>query len=408
MLNKTLLTALFLGTALSLFAGDWTQWRGSNRNLIIEDEVVAASWPDGGPRQIWQVDIEGDGYAEPIVVGGKIYITGSIGDKKNRKGKIYCLDAKDGSVLWDTEYGDEWGNNFERARTTPTFYKGGLFLISGVGDVIALKASDGSIVWKVDTREKFGSQNITWGIAESPLIYDDKIISHPGGDGASVVALEAKTGQLVWKSSDLSEKSAYCSPDLLTINGQKQVATFTESHAGGLDAATGKLLWKYPYKNKYSVHPNTPVLVGKDRVFLTSGYGYGAEVIEINGSNVKQLWKEKGSDNHFQGVAFYKGRIFSSGGGKLWCFDPENGKAVYTVNEAKKTSFCILANGMMITYDENGGKVLLLKVDENGYEVKGSFKIEYGNDQHWSSPVVAGGVMYLRRGRGVAAFAVGK
>ncbi len=408
MLRRTLLSVSVVAVALCSHAGDWTQWRGSNRDLIIADEAVAPNWPEGGPRQIWQVDLEGDGYAAPIVVGGRMFITGSIGDKRSRMGKIYCLDVKDGSTVWSFEYGEEWGKNYERSRTTPTFLDGRLYFISGVGDVFCVNAADGKLIWKVDTRAQYGAQNITWGIAENPLIYDGKIICHPGGQGTAVVALDIRNGNLVWKSSELSEKSAYCSPALLTINGKKQVVTSLEDHTVGLDAVSGKLLWKYAYRNKYAVHPNTPVLVGTDRVFITSGYGYGAEVLEIKGSNVKQLWKEQGSDNHFQGVAFYKGRIFSSGGGKLWCFDPATGKAVYTVREASKTSFCILADGMMITYDEKGGSVLLLKVDENSYEVRGSFKIGYGNDQHWSSPVVAHGVMYLRRGRGVGAFAVGR
>lgn len=408
MLRKCLFFVSIFGLAAVLNAGDWTQWRGSNRDLLIEDEAVMENWPESGPEQLWQSDMEGDGYSEPVVVGGKIYITGCIGDKKNRKGKIYCMNAKDGSVVWDTEYGDEWGKNFERARTTPTYLDGKLYIISGVGDVICLDAAKGSIVWKVNTREKFGGKNITWGIAENALIYDGKIISQPGGKGTSIVALDIKAGKLVWKSSDLSEKSAYCSPALLTINGKKQVVTSLENNTVGVDASTGKLIWKYAYRNKYAVHPNTPVLVGKDSIFISSGYGYGAEVITIEGSNAKQLWKEKSSDNHFQGVALYKGRIFSSGGGKLWCFDPATGKAVYTVKEAKKTSFCILKDGMMITYDEKGGKVLLLKVDADKYEVKGSFSVKYGNDQHWSSPVVANGVMYLRRGKGFAAYAVGK
>lgn len=410
MLRKSLFIASLSGIAIAATAADWTQWRGLNRDLVIENEVVAATWPDGGPKQLWQVDMEGDGYSEPIVVGDKIYITGSIGDKKNRRGKIYCLKAKDGSVVWGTEYGEEWGKgNFNRARTTPTYYKGDLFIVSGVGDLICLKASDGTIVWKVETRKEYGGRNIRWGIAESPLIYDDKVICQPGGKEASVIALDIKSGRLVWKTSELSEKSAYCSPALLTINGKKQVVTSLENNTVGLDASTGKLLWKYPFRNKYAVQPNTPVQVGKNRIFLSAGYKFGSEVLEIKDGKARQLWKNGKCANHFQGVAFFKGKIFSPSDGKgVFCFDPENGNVVYTIKEAKKTSFCILANGMMITYDEKGGKVLLLKVDESSYEVKGSFKVTYGNDQHWSSPVVANGILYMRRGKGFAAFAVGK
>ncbi len=407
-LRMVLLVSVVLLAAVILQAGDWTQWRGSNRDLVIADEIVAETWPKDGPRQLWQIEMEGDGYSEPIIVDGRIYITGNVGDKKDRRGKIYCFNAQDGSALWNSEYGAEWGKNFERARTTPTYLGDTLYVISGLGEVVAMSASDGKVIWRVDTAQRYGMRNITWGIAESPLIYDGTLICQPGGEQASVVALDITDGDLIWKTTELSEKSAYCSPALLTINGKRQVVTSLEDHTVGLDAASGGVLWKYAYRNRHAVHPNTPVLAGQDRVFISSGYKYGAEVIEIKGNDVKQLWKEKASDNHFQGVAFYKGRIFSSGGGKLWCFDPSSGRAVYTVEEANKTSFCILGNGMMITYDEKGGKVLLLKVDENSYTVNGTFKITYGNDQHWSSPVVAHGVMYLRRGRGLAAFAVGK
>ncbi len=409
MLRKTLLLISAAGFAALSNAGDWTQWRGSNRDLVIEDEAVMGEWPEGGPEQIWQIEIEGDGYSAPIVVAGKIYITGSVGDKKSRKGKIFCLNAKDGSAVWETEYGDEWGASYERARTTPTYLDGKLYIISGVGDVICLDAATGSIVWRVESHKKYGGKNITWGIAENPLVYDGKIICQPGGDGTSVVALEIKTGALVWKSSDLNEMSAYCSPSLLTINGKKQVVTSLEHNTVGVDASNGKLLWKYAYRNKHAVHPNTPVLVGKDLVFISSGYRYGAEVLEIKGSDVKQLWKSDACSNHFQGFAFFKGRIFSPGDGKgLFCFEPTTGNVVYIIKEAKKASFCILKDGMLIAYDANGGKVMLFKVDANSYEVRSEFRIAYGNDQHWSSPVVSGGVMYLRHGKGFAAYAIGK
>ncbi|MDD2597644.1 MAG: PQQ-binding-like beta-propeller repeat protein [Kiritimatiellae bacterium] len=407
MIKKILILVPALALAVVAGAGDWTQWRGSNRDLLIKDEAVAASWPIDGPKQLWQIDLEGDGYAAPIVVAGKIYITGCVGDKKERKGMIYSLNARDGSIIWEREYGPEWGQSYERARTTPTYLDGKLYIISGLGGVVCLDAAKGSILWSVDSHKEFGGKNITWGIAENPLIYDGKLICQPGGDGAAVVALDIKTGKTIWKSTELSEKSAYCSPDLLTINGRKQLVTMLEDHVVGLEPATGKVLWKHAHRNKHAVHPNTPVSAGKDRVFVSSGYKYGAEVLEINGGEVKQLWQDKSVDNHFQGVAFYKGRIFTSGGNKFWCLDPASGKAVYTVNEARKTSFCILKDDMMITYDEHGGQVLLLKADENKYEIKGSFKITYGNDAHWSSPVVSGGVMYLRRGKGLAAFAVG-
>jgi outer membrane protein assembly factor BamB len=396
-----------LGGGLIAQAGDWTQWRGSNRDLIVTGESLLTRWPEGGPRQLWHFELPGDGFSESVVVKGTLYITGSTGDKKNRVGHLYALDAKTGAIRWQTEYGPEWGASFEFARTSPTVVDGFVYVISGMGHVACVDANSGKTAWSVDAHAKFGGRNIQWGIADNPLIYDGKVICQPGGENTSIVALDAKTGNLVWKSTGLSERSAYCSPALLMIGGKRQVVTMLEDHLVGVDAENGTPLWKHPHRNKWAVHPNTPVLCGPNRLFVSSGYGYGSELVEISGSEAKLVWSVKGSDNHFQGAAFYLGRIFSSGGGKLSCFDPADGRVVYDVEGAKKTSFCITPVGL-ITYDVFGGKVMLVDVKPDSCKVISSFKIDYGNGEHWSSPVVVDGVLYLRRGKGVAAYVIGK
>ncbi len=387
-------------------AGDWTQWRGSNRDLIVTGEKLQASWPEGGPQRLWQVELPAEGYSEPVVAGGTLFITGSTGGKKDRVGHLFALDPASGKIRWQVEYAPEWGANYEYARTSPTVVGERLYVIGGLGHVVCLSTKGGKVLWSVDAHALYSGRNITWGIADNPLVYDGKIICQPGGPDASVVALDAMTGKLVWRSVGLGERSAYCSPALLTLNGRRQVVTSLEDHLVGLDAATGKPLWRHAHRNKYAVHPNTPVLCGKDRLFISSGYGYGSEIIAVSGGEAKCVWSDKSSDNHFQGVAFYEGRIFSSGGGRLSCFDPADGRQVYTVAGAKKTSFCITPSGM-ITYDEQGGAVMLVRVKPDGCEVVSTFKVDYGNGPHWSSPVVANGALYLRRGKGLAAYAVG-
>ena len=391
--------------------GDWTQWRGSNRDLIVTETGLLKAWPEGGPKQLWQIDLPGDGYSEPIVVDGILYITGNEGEKRDRTGFLYAMDAKTGkdeTKRWKITYGPEWSGGdgqYPLARTTPTLVGDVLYVTSGLGGLSCISVKEKKVVWQVDTFKAYGGRNITWGIAENPLVYDGKVITQPGGADASVVALDAKTGALVWKSQGLSEKSAYCSPALITLNGKRQVVTQLENHAVGLDAETGALLWKHPHRNQHAVHPNTPLLFDGNKIFISSGYRLGSEMLEIApGGEVKVVWKDK-TDNHFQGFTLHEGRVFSSGAGKMGCFDPKDGREVYTVEGARKTSFCITPSGM-ITYDENGGKVMLVDITSNpdAAKVISSFTIGYGNDPHWSSPVVANGVMYLRRGKGLAAF----
>jgi len=391
-------------SATGLFAENWTQWRGNTRDLITSEPGLLKKWPENGPKQLWQKTL-GDGYSSAIVVDGTLYLTGNIGDKGSTRGMLYALDAKSGAEKWKFEYGPEWDKNYECARATPTYCEGHVYLVSGLGRVVCVNAATGQQVWAVDTHEKYSGRNITWGIAENPLIYDNKIIVQPGGDDTAVVALDLKSGDLIWKSSGLSDRSAYCSAALITLKGKRQVVTMTENNAVGVDAETGVVQWKYPYRNKYSVHPNPPILIGENRIFLSSGYNYGSEAIEIAGDTARKVWEDKSNSNHFQGFTLYKGRIYSSGGNKLSCYDPKDGREVYTVAGAKKTSFCITPAGM-ITYDEMGGAVMLVDIQPDRYSVMSTFKVAYGSGPHWSSPVVADGVLYLRHGKVMTAFKI--
>lgn len=403
---KSLGMVMLLGTVfsqLSVSGADWTQWRGSNRDLIVTEQGLLASWPEGGPKQLWQVNLPGAGYSEPVIVKGVMYITGNEGQKGDLTGMLYALDCKTGATLWKQSYGQEWDKSFESARTSPTVVGDKLYLISGLGVVVCFDITLKKQAWSVDSFKEYGGRNITWGIAENPLVYDNKVICQPGGPNASIVALEAKTGKLVWKSTGLSDKSAYCSPALLTIDGKRQVVTMLENNVVGVCAEKGTPLWKVGHRNQHAVHPNTPILVGPNKIFVSSGYKYGSEMIEIKGNTAEIVWKDKSSDNHFQGTAIYEGRIYSSGGGRLSCFDPKDGKELCSVDQAKKVSFCITPAGL-IAYDENTGKVMLISIKSSPCKVVSSFSIKYGEKQHWSSPVVADGTLYLRRGTGVAAF----
>lgn len=402
-MKRTCVLAVLAMGACGMQAADWTQWRGSNRDLIVTETGLLKAWPEGGPKKLWQTELPGDGYSEPIVVDGKVLVTGNTGDKQNRAGNLYVLDAKTGKLSGQVKYAPEWAASYECARTSPTVSDGKVYMVSGLGHVVCASLKNGDIVWKVDAHAEYGGRNITWGIADNPLVYDGKVICQPGGKDTGVMALDAATGKPVWKSEGLGEKSAYCSPALITLNGKRQLVTLLEDHVVGLNPETGAVIWKHPHRNKYAVHPNTPVLCGENKIFISSGYGLGSELLEIAGNEAKCVWKDKGSDNHFQGIAFYKGRVFSSGGGKLSCFDPKDGREVYTVEGAKKTSFCITPVGM-ITYDENGGTVMLVDVGPDSAKVISKFKVDYGEGPHWSSPVVANGVLYLRHGAVIAAF----
>lgn len=394
---------LAIVVAGAAFADDWPQWRGPGRDAISREQGLLADWTPP-PRQIWLVKTPGAGYTPPSVAGGVIYLTGSAGAGKARVGTLYALDARTGAIAWQYEYGPEWGQNYELARCAPTVADGRVYVIGSMGRVVCVDARSGQRVWAVDTFERFKGKNTRWGMAESPLLVGKTVICHPGGPDAAVAALDAATGATVWTTKGLSDASAYCSPALLTVNGRKQIVTQTENDVLGIDPETGAVLWKFAHRNTYAVHANTPVVFGKDLVIVSSGYGYGTEGLRIGAEGAKRVWQVKEADCHFHGMVLLGERLYVTGSkGPLFCIDPATG-AVRSRTEAVGRAAIIAAGGGLIAYSESAKAVQAIKLDGDTCRVAGSFPVDFGSHEHWSAPVVANGVLYIRHGEALAAY----
>ena len=335
-------------------------------------------------------------------MGDTIYITGAEGGK----GVLYALDLA-GKIKWKQPYGTVWTKSYPLSRCQPTVEDGKVYLHSSNGWASCFEAETGKKVWMFDTLKKFRGQNIQWGIAESPLIVGNLFICHPGGRDTAVVALDKKTGGPVWTTKGFSEKSAYCSPLLVRIDSSEQIVTQTEDHIVGIAADSGKVLWKSPQRNKYAVHPNTPVFFD-NMIFISSGYGHGSQLLKLSadGSQAKQIWTQPKLDSHHEGVLLIDGYLYGSPSKrKLLCMDPKDGKVVYEVDEVRKASI-VYADERLYSYDERGGVVTLLDVSPSGYKVMGQFEAAEGSGPHWAHPVVANGVLYIRHGEALTAYDV--
>ncbi|HUS91717.1 MAG TPA: PQQ-binding-like beta-propeller repeat protein [Phycisphaerae bacterium] len=395
-------TALLLAGAATAPAEDWPQWRGPERTGISKETGLLKSWPADGPKLLWAIDTPGKGFAAPSIVGETIYLTGTDGDR----GVLYALGL-DGKIKWEQVYGKEWTANYPMSRTTPTIDGGKAYVYSGQGWAACFDAASGEKLWALDTLKEFRGQNIRWGIAENPLIVDELFICHPGGSDAAVVALDKATGKAVWTTKGFGEKSAYCSPIRVTIGATDQIVTQTEENVVGVASKTGEVLWKVPQKNRYSVHANTP-LVFDSMVYVSCGYGWGSQLIKVSadGRSAAQIWRERKLDNHHEGVLRIDGRIYgSSSRGKFCCLDPKDGRIVYEVPEVNKASI-VYADGRIYAYDEKGGVVSLVEVSPTAGKVHGQFKVAKGSGPHWTHPVVANGVLYLRHGEAFLAYSV--
>jgi outer membrane protein assembly factor BamB len=392
---------LWIALAAALAAQDVVQWRG-NRTGVYGETGLLKSWPDGGPPMLWHYDGLGEGHSSVAVSSGKIYITGMTGGK----GYVYVLDT-DGKLLNRKEYGSEWDESYNGARGTITASGGKLYLVSGRGDIVCLNESDLQIVWKKSILSDFGSKNIQWGICESPLIVDDKLIVSPGGTTHNIVALDRLTGALIWSCPGEGDLSAYCSPLYVGDQQAPQVVTMMAKHIVGVDVKTGKKLWSYEQVNTYDVHPNIPVY-GEGMLLCTSGYGKGSVMLRLTdgGRSVQKVWDSPQLDSRIGAMVKLGGYAYGSGDrNRFWfCVDWNTGEQMYKVNKLAVGNV-IAADGMLYCYSDRG-EMALVEATPEGFEVAGQFKITLGTEQHWAHPVIYKGVLYVRHGNTLMAYKI--
>ena len=393
-MNKLVTALLFIALCTSLTGQDIAQWRGSNRDGIYTETGLMKKWPDGGPQLLWHYDDLGDGHTSAAVTSTAIYTTGMI----NGKGNIFAFDLK-GKLLWKKEYGTEWAESHNGVRSTPLVVKDKLYFLTAYGKVFCMNRSNGTTLWTVDLVKEYGARNIEWGMTENLLFDGNVLYCTPGGNDASLVALDINTGKQVWKSKGNGEKSAYCSPMLIKLQNKKIIVTIMQYSICGFDASTGNQLWKSDFTMDPDVHPNTPVYID-GYLFCTSGYGLGSKMLQLaaDGSSVSEVWKDATCDPKIGGVVVLNGRIYGTGdrNRKFFCLDWKTGKELFSMRDLAPAN--IIANdGLLYVYSESG-KVNLVEPKAEGVNVISSFPVPFGANPHWAHLVIKDKKLYVRHG----------
>ena len=217
---KRNLIRITLAVVLILITGKFyaqqSGWRGPGRTGIYNETGLLKSWPASGPALIWEASGIGMGYSSATVTNDAIYITGIRGDKD-----VLTAFTQEGKKKWDVEYGTmSKVQSSPESRCTPTFYNGKIYVVSGSGDLVCVSAA-GKILWSVDFYTKYKSTVPRFGISESPLVVDNKVIVTPGGNIAAMAAFNVDNGNVVWETQSLNEGGQYVNPLLIEGKGIK-------------------------------------------------------------------------------------------------------------------------------------------------------------------------------------------
>jgi outer membrane protein assembly factor BamB len=378
----------------------WTGFRGPARDGHYRELPILTAWPVDGLTPIWKQPA-GGGYASFAVARGRAFTI----EQRRTQEVVVAYDVANGRELWthawDGEFREFMGGDGPRA--TPTWSNGLVYALGALGELRCLDETTGRLVWRRNILADNGATNLQWGMAASPLIVDETVIVLPGGPGGrSVAAYDRRTGAPVW--SALDDKQAYVSPMLATLAGRRQLLVVSARRMMGLTPDRGELLWELPWVTEYDINAAQPLVVGDDGVFISSGYGRGAALLQIaregDGFSPRESWRTTRMKNRFNSSVLHEGFIYGLDEGILACIDVQSGEAAWKGGRYGYGQV-VLASGHLIVLTEDGDLALVRATPERHEEL---VRFPVLDGKTWNHPALAGGRLLVRNLEEMAAF----
>jgi outer membrane protein assembly factor BamB len=402
--------------ALPVFAADWPQYRGPNRDDVSPETGLLQSWPKEGPPLLWTFEGGGVGYSPPAVIGDRVYITGGRDDDEF----LIALDAKGKEVkeAWAVKIGPTFRfktNSWSAGPSaTPTVDGDLIYALGGNGDLVAVDTT-GKEKWRISLAKDLngsvnpiggGPKDLGWGYTGSPLVDGDKLIVVPGGSKGTLAALDKKTGKVLWRSTELKEQAAYTSPMAADIFGVRQYIILTNATLAGV-GTDGKVLWNFRRAQPYGTEViNTP-LVKDGFIYTTVAAGNGTcelrKIVRDAGVwTAGQPYSNKNLLNHHGNVVRVGDHIYGCDQRAGWvCLKFHSGEVAWSERKLPSGSVTY-ADGRLYCYGEGDGTTAIIEASEKGYKEHGRFKIpkqsklKRPQGKIWTPPVVSGGRLFLR------------
>jgi len=403
----------FCVTSLTLSpasAAEWPTFRGPDRSAIAPDDNLLESWPEGGPGKVWESKGAGRGYSSLAIADGRIYTLGDRSSLAEGESEyLLCFDQSDGSPIWKLKTGEPWDKgspNWQGSRSTPTVDGDRVYVVTPHGDLICA-GTDGVERWRKNMKKDLnGKKADGWGYSESVTIDGDRLICTPGGPQNTMVALDKRTGDLIWSASREDDRGAgHASIVISEVGGNRVYVQTTGSGALGVRASDGELLWSYGIDRTTAVIP-TPI-VRDDLVFFTAGYNRGGALLrqvpagsgEVNVEEVYGLNKKLA--NKHGGVVLVGDYLYgdSDSKGIPFCAELMTGDMQWKSRGSGRGSACVIAADGHLYFRFSDGMMALVEATPEEYKETGTFRIPGSKERpSWSHPVIVDGKLYLREG----------
>lgn len=401
---------VWLGLLSCAWAVDWPQWRGMNRDGVWNEPGVLDAFPALSLHVLWRAPC-GQGWSSPVIANGRVYLIDSELQKPAAKERVRCFDEATGRLLWTHAYAveyPEWAFVPEHGggpTATPVVDGGRLFTVGACGHVHCLDAEQGTVIWERNLRREYEVGPMQ--CRPSPLIEGGRFIAFVGAKpAATVVALDAKTGREVWKALD--ERVSSSSPVVIQAGGRRQLIVWTDAAVTSLDPASGRMWWREAFVTSNNDSIPTPV-VSSD-LLLISGVMFrldpnqlAAKVLwpDVSGAPLKRLLSNT-STPMLRGAHVYSAKS----NGELVCLRADTGEVVW-----KSRGLTELRSGASLHLTPCGDEVLVFtdrgdliraKLSPEGYRELGRVHLlepttPFGPHKFaWAPPSYANGRVFAR------------
>jgi outer membrane protein assembly factor BamB len=386
--------ALVFMAILPLRADDWPNWRGPNHNGISTETGWLAKWPANGPPHLWKTSV-GVGFSSVAVCNGRVYTMGN----RSETDTVFCFDAETGKLVWKQSYPCPAGPLFYEGGTsaTPTVESNYVYTLSRRGDLFCFGAGDGKIVWSKNIAKELGLDIPMWGFASSALIEGKLLLLNVGTRGA---AFDKSSGNIVWKTGTVA--SGYSTPLPCSFGGKPTVVLMTINGAVGVETATGKKLWEFPWKADYDVNIADPAFAG-DRLFVSSSYAKTDALLQFQGGTAKAVWQNGNLQIQINSPVVVDGFVYGVNGiagptpsASLTCLNLQDGSVKWIFPDLGGGALMV-ADGKIIALSDKGELFTAAASPQSFTPIS---RAQVLGGRCWTVPVLANGRIYCRNARG--------
>jgi outer membrane protein assembly factor BamB len=377
--------------ALFAAAADWPQWRGPERTGRVDGGLPAQLPPQ--LERVWTVEV-GEGHSSPVVAhehgGDRVYQHARQGDDE----VVMALDLATGRELWRTAFPTPYAMNpaatahGKGPKSTPVIAGSRLCTLGIAGALTCLDRESGAVLWRHTFEGRFTTTAPDFGTAMSPMVLGDLLIAHVGGvESGALAAFRLEDGTQVWSWE--GDGPGYASPIVATFGGgPPQLLTQSRAHLVGLDAESGRLLWRVPFETPYVQNIVTPVVFGDLAIF--SGLMKGTTALRPKKGaggdwTVEEAWRNGEISQYMTSPVLAEGLLFGLSPlkrGQLFCLDAATGRTLWTSEGRIGENASLVLAGDRLLVTTTDGVVYVAPATRDGFEPLARYEVA-------SSPVWA-------------------